>query len=114
MCIRDSFYAVGMGEGVINIYYNKDILDEAGIEPPKNIEDAWTWDEYYEICKQLTTDEIYGGNFIQEKSGEWIICAFQPFLIANGVETVSYTHLDVYKRQGFPSAGTPCSCTEDP
>lgn len=83
------FYAVGMGEGIINLYYNKDMLDAAGIEAPTTVEDAWTWDEYYEICKKLTTDEIYGGNFIQEKSGEWIIVAFQPFLIANGAELLS-------------------------
>lgn len=83
------FYAVGMGEGVINIYYNKDMLDAAGITAPTNIEDAWTWDEYYEICKTLTQDGIYGGNFIQEKSGEWIIVAFQPFLIANEAELLS-------------------------
>lgn len=83
------FYAVGMGEGVINIYYNKEMLDAAGIEAPKTVEDAWTWEEYYEICKKLTTDEVYGGNFIQEKSGEWIIVAFQPFLIANGAELLS-------------------------
>lgn len=82
-------YAIGMGEGVINIYYNKDMLDAAGIEAPTTLEDAWTWDEYYEVCKKLTTDEVYGGNFIQEKSGEWIIVAFQPFLIANGVEMIS-------------------------
>ena len=35
------FYAVGMGEGIINIYYNKDMLDEAGITAPEKIEDAW-------------------------------------------------------------------------
>ena len=83
------FYAVGMGEGIINIYYNKDMLDEAGITAPEKIEDAWTWDEYYEVCRKLTKDGVYGGNFIQEKSGEWIIVAFQPFLIANGAELLS-------------------------
>lgn len=83
------FYAVGMGEGIINIYYNKDMLDAAGIEVPTKVEDAWTWDEYYEVCQKLTTEDVYGGNFLQEKSGEWLICAFQPFLIANGVEMIS-------------------------
>lgn len=83
------FYAVGMGEGIINIYYNKDMLDAAGITAPEKIEDAWTWDEYYDVCKKLTKDGIYGGNFIQEKSGEWIIVAFQPFLVANGAQLLS-------------------------
>lgn len=38
---------------------NKTMLDEAGIEVPTP-EDPWTWDEFQDVAKQLTTDDTYG------------------------------------------------------
>lgn len=43
------------------VYYNKDVFDAAGIEyPSADPENCWTIDEFREIAKQLTTDDIYG------------------------------------------------------
>ena len=40
------------------LYYNKDLFDKAGPPyPPSNPEEAWTWDEFLEIAKQLTIEE---------------------------------------------------------
>ncbi|MFY9381212.1 MAG: sugar ABC transporter substrate-binding protein [Eubacteriales bacterium] len=40
------------------LYYNKDLFDKAGLPyPPSNPEEAWTWDEFLEIAKQLTIEE---------------------------------------------------------
>lgn len=36
--------------------YNADILGEAGIEVPTTTEEAWSWDEFVEVAKQLTLD----------------------------------------------------------
>lgn len=42
---------------VLVLYYNKDMFDKAGIEyPPTDAENAWTWDEFVEVAKQLTFD----------------------------------------------------------
>ena len=42
---------------IMIIFYNKDIFDEAGIPyPPARVEDAWTWDEFLQVAKQLTVD----------------------------------------------------------
>ena len=39
------------------LYYNKDMFDAAGLAyPPANADDAWTWDEFVEVAKQLTLD----------------------------------------------------------
>ena len=39
------------------LYYNKDMFDAAGIAyPPTKVEDAWSWDEFIEVAKQLTID----------------------------------------------------------
>ena len=37
------------------LYYNKDLFDQAGIPyPPSDPEEAWTWEEFVEICQKLT------------------------------------------------------------
>ncbi len=43
------------------LYYNKDVFDEAGVEyPSSDPANAWTIDEFREVAKKLTTDDIYG------------------------------------------------------
>lgn len=39
------------------LWYNKDLFDAAGVEYPLDV----TWDEYADLCAQLTTDELTGG-----------------------------------------------------
>ncbi|MFW5983065.1 MAG: ABC transporter substrate-binding protein [bacterium] len=49
----------GVASGVVNqmLFFNKEMFDEAGIAyPPQDPAEAWTWDEYIEVCKKLTTD----------------------------------------------------------
>lgn len=39
------------------LYYNRDLFDDAGVGyPPAFAADAWTWDEFVDIAKQLTVD----------------------------------------------------------
>ncbi len=39
------------------MYYNADMFDEAGIEPPSNDpEKAWDWDHFVEVARQFTKD----------------------------------------------------------
>lgn len=43
------------------VYYNKDVFDAAGISyPSADPAECWTIDEFREIAKELTSDEIYG------------------------------------------------------
>lgn len=43
---------------ILMLYYNKDMFDAAGLDyPPATIEDAWSWDEFVEVAKQLTIDK---------------------------------------------------------
>ena len=41
-------YAAPLGVTTQGVFYNADMFADAGIEPPKTIEEAWTWDEYVE------------------------------------------------------------------
>ena len=39
------------------LFYNKDMFDAANVEyPPANADEAWTWDEFVDVAKQLTLD----------------------------------------------------------
>ena len=43
---------------ILMLYYNKDMFDAAGLPyPPATLEDAWTWDEFVEVARQLTIDK---------------------------------------------------------
>lgn len=43
---------------VYTLYYNKAAFDTAGVAyPPAKVEDAWEWDEFVEVAKQLTLDQ---------------------------------------------------------
>ena len=49
--------AYSVASEVLGLWYNKDMFDAAGIPyPPTRIEDAWSWDEFIEVARQLTFD----------------------------------------------------------
>lgn len=53
------------------IYYNKDIFDAAGVAyPSSDPADCWTIDEFREVTKKLTTDDVYGC-YGFESNGMW-------------------------------------------
>lgn len=57
-CTQDGkWYGIGSCWVAPHIYFNADIFTEAGIEPPTNDpEEAWEWDHFVEVAKQLTVD----------------------------------------------------------
>ncbi|MCA0990703.1 ABC transporter substrate-binding protein [Pseudalkalibacillus hwajinpoensis] len=87
---QDQLYTVGPTESTVALFYNKDKLKEAGIEPPKAGEEAWTWDEFYQAAKQLTNKEenTYGVNWTLDY-GEWIIYFTGPMVWSNGGSFIS-------------------------
>ncbi|MEZ3434122.1 MAG: sugar ABC transporter substrate-binding protein [Lachnospiraceae bacterium] len=52
--IDDKIYALPMEMETLGLFYNIDMLKDAGIDPPS------TWEELYEAAKKLTTDDVYG------------------------------------------------------
>lgn len=81
-------YAVGATESSVALFYNKDMLNAAGIKVPDKIEDSWTWSEYYEVAKNLTKDGVVGTNIIMDK-GEGLSYVLEQFWISNGTDFVS-------------------------
>ncbi|WP_215698988.1 extracellular solute-binding protein [Clostridium sp. MCC353] len=58
--VDGKLYAVALWESSVGIYYNKEMLEEAGIEVPETQDQAWTWDELYETAKQLKKEKQFG------------------------------------------------------
>lgn len=58
------------------VVYNKDLFDAAGVAYPNG---AWTWEEYFETAKKLTSgegaDKIYGSLNFQPTSTWWRVPA---------------------------------------
>ncbi len=100
----DSFYPALMANGVVDgqvwgvpfqrstivLYYNKDMFEEAGLDPDSP---PTTWDEMVEVAKALRTDDRYG---IMVPSTGYPYWMFQAFAIQNGIELMSEDGTETY------------------
>ncbi|NNC24529.1 ABC transporter substrate-binding protein [Salinisphaera sp. USBA-960] len=70
-------YGLGPVVSTLGLFYNVEMLEEAGIEPPE------TWDELKTAAAELTTGDRYGIAFsaIASYEGAW---QFLPFMWSNG------------------------------
>ena len=51
------WYGIGSCWVAPHMYYNADIFEEEGIEPPSNDPaETWEWDHFVNVCRQLTVD----------------------------------------------------------
>ena len=114
MCIRDRYngvqYGVPSGLNGPLFIWNKQIFDEAGVEYPTN---DWSWDDFEKACQEIYDKTgKYGmkepSYFLTmtmvRQAGQWFATeegGLQDFSAALGDVSVSYTHLDVYKRQAL-------------
>lgn len=73
------YYGVPFGSNNIGLYYNVDMLEDAGIEPPT------TWEELKVASQELTVDNRYGFAFsaLQNPEGEF---NFMPYLWSAGAD----------------------------
>lgn len=79
------------------LFYNEDLLKEAGVElPPDNAEDAWTWDEFVDVCKELTID-VNGNN---ANSPDFDSENIQQYGVQFPTDNMSLMEALVYSNQG--------------
>ena len=95
--VNDQLYALGVMESSTLFYYNKDILDEVGIEVP-SLDDPWTWSELNQVCekvqKYLDDKDGYAID-MSFPTGEGTIYFYAPFIWSNGGDFVSKDGLTV-------------------
>lgn len=95
--VNDELYALGVMESSVGLYYNREILNEAGIEVP-DADHPWTWTEFLEILEDLKPlmDEKDGYPLdMTFPVGETSIYYFAPFVWSGGGELVSEDGLTV-------------------
>jgi multiple sugar transport system substrate-binding protein len=85
---KGEVYGLAPTVNTLGLFYNKDILAAAGIEPPT------TWDELKAAAKALTTGDQYGMAFsaIATYEGSW---QFLPFMWTNGGDEKDLTSPEV-------------------
>ena len=80
-------YGVPIGSNSLALYYNKKMLSEAGVEPPK------TWQQLTDVATKTTKSPVYGIAFsavnTEESTWQW-----EPFLWSNGGSLLDLTSSD--------------------
>ena len=89
--VGEDLYALGVMESSVGFYYNKEIIEEAGISIP-DIDHPWTWSQFLDILEALKP-------LMEEKNGypldmtfpvgETSIYYYAPFVWSGGGELVS-------------------------
>jgi len=90
-------YALGAMESSVGLYYNKDILDEAGVEVP-DADHPWTQTEFLEILKKVKSVAEKRNGYALDMTfpvGEATIYYYAPFFWSNGGELVDGSGLSV-------------------
>ncbi len=94
-------YAVSATESSVALYYNKDYLQECGVDTAdiesRTLENPLTWSELAEIAEKCTTDKYVGTHIIMDH-GEGLPYALEPMFISNGKDFVSE---DGSKAEGY-------------
>ncbi len=94
---NDQLYALGAMESSVGLYYNKDILAEAGIEVP-DADHPWTQTEFLEILEKLKPIMEEKNGYALDMTfpvGEATIYYYAPFFWSNGGDLVDESGLSV-------------------
>lgn len=94
---NDTLYALGAMESSVGLYYNKEILAEAGIEVP-DAAHPWTWTAFTAILEQLKPLMDAKNGYPLDMTfpvGEASIYYYAPFIWSNGGDLVSSDGLQV-------------------
>ena len=94
---NDKLYALGAMESSVGLYYNKDILKEAGIDVP-DADHPWTFSEFLKVLEKVkkVTDKKKGYALdMTFPVGEATIYYYAPFFWSNGGDFVSKDGLKV-------------------
>ncbi|WP_371018096.1 ABC transporter substrate-binding protein [Pseudalkalibacillus sp. JSM 102089] len=98
---NDQLYAVGYSESGVGIFYNKKMLEEAGVDLATlpTVEEPWNWNEFMDLNETLINkyDQPAIDMGLKDQS-EWLMYAFTPFLWSQGGNIVSE---DASKATGF-------------
>ncbi|NLS40485.1 sugar ABC transporter substrate-binding protein [Bacillus subtilis] len=89
---QGKLYAIGVSESSVGIYYNKKMLEDAGVDLKTlpTVKDPWTWEEFLALCKKLKHkyDKPAIDMQLQSKD-EMLTYALLPFVWSAGGDILS-------------------------
>ncbi len=78
-------WALGAFDSALVVYYNRDILAKIDLEPPGELDKAWTWDEFTAALEKVKPHcTIPLSLHMDDQSDEWFTYAFAPLVWSNG------------------------------
>ena len=87
-------YSPGIEQTTVAMYYNKTLTDAAGIKPPQELKDAWTWPQALEAFKACQ----------QGPAGAPTVWGLGPTRFGNGQPGLVYQDLIYQRSAGDPKA----------
>jgi fructooligosaccharide transport system substrate-binding protein len=81
-------YALALWDSSVALFYNKDMLAAAGISAPTKIQDAWTWDQFYDVATRLKASGRFGVT-LHYQGGEQITYVYSPMLVQLKTDLIS-------------------------
>jgi ABC-type glycerol-3-phosphate transport system substrate-binding protein len=82
--IDGHLYALGAFDSATVLYYDRQMLSSAGVQPPPNGE-GWTWEQFLAACAALKTAGIEPLSMhMNESADEWYTYAFSPVVWSGG------------------------------
>ncbi|UCG15833.1 MAG: sugar ABC transporter substrate-binding protein [Phycisphaerales bacterium] len=82
---KGKLYALGAFDSALVVYYNRDAIEQAGLQPPQRVADAWTWDRFLDALQRVKAHvKIPLSLHMDEQSDEWLTYAFAPLIWSNG------------------------------
>jgi ABC-type glycerol-3-phosphate transport system substrate-binding protein len=82
---RGELYALGAYDSALVVYYNRDIIEKASLDPPEHAANAWTWPEFVSALRRVKPyAAIPLSLHMDEPSDEWFTYAFSPLIWSYG------------------------------
>ncbi|WP_394217128.1 ABC transporter substrate-binding protein [Brachybacterium vulturis] len=104
---NDQVYSTGLQTSGIGLFYNKTLTDEAGVDVPTSLNEAWTWDEAHEAmltCQQSESGSSDVWGLAGSRYGTGALNAWLPMLRGHGDPTAP---------EGSSAANTFAAISED-
>jgi len=100
-----SLYALPKDFSTFAFAYNKDLFDAAGLDYP-DPENPYTWEEFVEVCQQLTIDKDGDGEVDQWGCANALQWALDSFIYTNGGHFLNddYTEVVIDGQEEFIEA----------
>ena len=82
-------YALGAFDSALVVYYSRDVIEAAGLQPPQRVQEAWSWDQFLDALRRVKARAAIPLSLhMDEQSDEWLTYAFSPLIWSNGGQLI--------------------------